>query len=67
VIHAVQSGERPPIPPDVPPQLANIIKLCWEPADKRPTFDQLSAMLSAEDLIPLEIDAVPVCSLPLQS
>lgn len=60
VIQAIQSRETPVIPSTVPPQLAHAIRQCWLPAEKRPTFEQLLQLLSAEDLIPIEVDADPV-------
>lgn len=40
--HVVIDGARPKIPSECPPQLAELIKKCWDsdPA-KRPTFQQI--------------------------
>merc|ERR1711924_300926 len=39
VMQMVVSGRRPPMPPDTPPPLADLIQACWaaEPAE-RPSF-----------------------------
>ena len=42
----VVSGRRPPMPPDTPPPLAELIQACWaaEPAE-RPSFKAVVSQL----------------------
>lgn len=45
-VGVVQKGLRPPIPPNCPPPLAEIMRLCWqrEPT-ARPSFELLKAKM----------------------
>jgi len=45
-VGVVQKGLRPPLPPNCPPPLADMIRLCWQKSpDVRPTFESLKVKL----------------------
>jgi serine/threonine protein kinase len=42
-VGVVQKGLRPPIPPNCPPPLSDIMRLCWQrDPNVRPSFEQVS-------------------------
>jgi serine/threonine protein kinase len=50
-VGVVQKGLRPPIPPNCPPPLSDIMRLCWQrDPNVRPPFEQVSP-LPALDLL----------------
>ena len=43
-VGVVQKGLRPPIPPNCPPPLSDIMRLCWQrDPNVRPSFEQVCA------------------------